>query len=582
MITKVCIQNFKKLEQVEFSLSQSVVLIGPNNGGKSTIFQALCLWEIGVAKFIQAHKKNDLNRQGAVTINRRDLLNSPIADARFLWRNKQVTEKRASGVEHIRLVIELTGETDGSAWGCKAEFTFSNAESIGCRVVGDLRRYSQLAEQGKGVQFGFLQPMSGLATEEDLLTPGAIDRRLGEGRTAEVLRNICYSILNPENRGQTDKLIQNNWKKLREAIQQMFGSTLHEPEYIRVTGLLKLEYTENNIRYDVSSGGRGFQQTLLLLAYMYAHPGTTLLLDEPDAHLEVIRQREAFQLINTVASETQSQLIIASHSEVVLDEAADASNIIAVIDSQAIELNPITKRKQVAYLKKALTEIGWERYYLARLKKHVIYLEGSTDLEMLKKFAEKINPEAWAFLQTANVQYMANNLPHKAVENFVALREFIPDLRAFALFDRVEKDYENNTPPMPVQFWQKRELENYVAQPDALIRYARQLAVKQPTFQAEQAAKAMQDVIEENTIPVALRDPTHSFWSNTKLSDDWLDVIFPDFYQRIGLPRHFFKRDYYQLINLLKPAEIDPEINQKLKAILTHCTASENANRQTV
>ncbi|GAB2583594.1 ATP-dependent nuclease [Spirosoma areae] len=400
MITKVTIQNFKKLERVEFSLSQSVVLIGPNNAGKSTIFQALCLWEIGVTNFIEAQQKGTLKKDEYVTINRKDLLNSPIADARFLWRNRQVTKKNdKGGTDHVRLNVELSGETDGTKWSCKAVFTWSNTESIGCRVISGLKELTLFYEQDKGVHFGFLQPMSGLATEEFLLPTGAVDRRLGEGRTAEVLRNICYSILHPESRVQAAEIAQTSWKSLSTAIKKMFGASLQEPEYIRTTGLLQFEYTENNIRYDISSGGRGFQQTLLLLAYMYAHPGTTLLLDEPDAHLEVIRQREAFQLINTVANETQSQLIIASHSEVVLDEAAEASNIIAIIDSQAIELNPSQsqKRRQVGYLKKALTEIGWERYYLARLKKHVLYLEGSTDLEMLKRFAEKVNVNALSF-----------------------------------------------------------------------------------------------------------------------------------------------------------------------------------------
>ena len=570
MITKVSIQNFKKLELVEFPLSQSVVLIGPNNAGKSTIFQALCLWEIGVSNFIQAQQKGTLKKNDYVTINRKDLVNSPIADARFLWRNKQVMEKNAKGgTDHIRLSVELSGENDGTNWSSKAEFIWSNTESISCRVINDLKPIIDLYKQGKGVHFGFLQPMSGLATEEDLLTPGAVDRRLGEGRTAEVLRNICYSILHPESRVQAHEIDTKSWRKLRESIKMMFGATLHEPEYIRVTGLLQLEYTENGIRYDISSGGRGFQQTLLLLAYMYAHPGTTLLLDEPDAHLEVIRQREAFQLINAVANETQSQLIIASHSEVVLDEAADASNIIAVIDSQAIELNSDQKRKQVNYLKKALTEIGWERYYLARLKSHILYLEGSTDLEMLKKFANRLNHPAESFLRKANVQYTANNVPHKAIENFVALREFVPHLRGFALYDRVEKDYERNPPPLPVHFWKKRELENYFARPDVLVRHAGLLYVKHPSFSPEHLKQVMLDVIKENTAPIALRDPTNNFWNATKLSDDWLDVVFPEFYKRLNLPQNFYKRDYYQLISLLQPAEIDPEITENLNAIVS-------------
>lgn len=83
MVTRITISNFKKLESISFPLSQSVVVIGPNNSGKSTIFQALCLWEIGVVNYLQAKQKGDLNRKDSITINRKDLVNSPIADARF-------------------------------------------------------------------------------------------------------------------------------------------------------------------------------------------------------------------------------------------------------------------------------------------------------------------------------------------------------------------------------------------------------------------------------------------------------------------------------------------------------------------
>jgi predicted ATPase len=57
MINSVKIENFKKLESIYFPLSASVVIIGPNNSGKSTLFQALCLWEIGVKSYIAAYKK---------------------------------------------------------------------------------------------------------------------------------------------------------------------------------------------------------------------------------------------------------------------------------------------------------------------------------------------------------------------------------------------------------------------------------------------------------------------------------------------------------------------------------------------
>ena len=60
---------------------------------------------------------------------------------------------------------------------------------------------------------------------------------------------------------------------------------------------------KSGTRLDLSSSGRGLQQTLLILAHIYANPRTVLLLDEPDAHLEVLRQRQTYQLITDIAEE---------------------------------------------------------------------------------------------------------------------------------------------------------------------------------------------------------------------------------------------------------------------------------------
>jgi ABC-type multidrug transport system ATPase subunit len=565
MITRVTINNFKKLERISFSLSQSVVVIGPNNSGKSTIFQALCLWEIGVTNFIQASQKKDL-KNDRVTINRKDLVNSPIADARFLWRNRKVTEKNGQGhTKHVKLLVELEGEAQGKNWLCKAEFEFSNTESFSCRIVSGSDEIIQLYDSGHGIHFGFLQPMSGISTNEDKLTLGSIERKLGEGKTAEVLRNICYEILYPDTPHPKGYDPEEKWLKLCKGVKSMFGADLLKPEFIRATGLIQLEYTEDKIRYDISSAGRGFQQTLLLLSYMYANPNTILLLDEPDAHLEVIRQREAFQLINQVANDMNSQIIIASHSEMVLDEAAEASKIIALIENKIFELNESSSLQKIRYIKKALTEIGWEKYYLARSKKHVLYLEGSTDLQMLLHFANKLNHKVEPLLRVANVQYTADNVPGTAINNFASLQEIFPQLKGLALFDNLPTLQDN--PKLKIICWTRRELENYFAKPDVLFAHAKLLSIKYSSIGSAKLVETMKQTVQDSTVPIYLKDLKNEWWNKAKLSDEWLDVIFPEFYKRLGVYNDFSKRDYYQLIKLMKAEEISNEIKEKLDAI---------------
>ena len=567
MITNVKIENFKKLEDISFSISSSVVLIGPNNSGKSTVFQALCLWEIGVRNYIAAKEQGKLNKNKRVTLNRKDLLNSPISDARFLWTDKKThSTSNGKAPQNIILSVELTGIYEGKSWQCKSNFYYYNAESFSCEIKTGLAEVTDLYKQGKGIHFGFLQPMSGISTSEDKLTQGSIDRKLGEGKTAEVLRNICYEILYPDIASKDEVNAEKNWKNLCGIVKSMFGVKLEQPEYIKSTGLIHFEYSENGIRYDISSGGRGFLQTLLLFAYMYANPNTVLLLDEPDAHLEVIRQRESFQAINQIAGETNSQIIIASHSEVVLDEAAEASKIIALIEKQAIELSADTKSQTLKYIRKALTEIGWERYYQARLKGHILYIEGSTDREMLCVFANKLQHKVEPLLRSANIVYTADNVPNTAVSNYVALKSIFPKLKGLALFDRVDKNLDD-IQPLKVICWQKRELENYFAKPELLVKHAKMLQNKYPKFTQKQLEEKMQSAIQKYTIPAYLGDLNDNWWNDVKLSDEWLDKIFPEFYKQVGLPQDFYKRDYYQLINLINKKDISPEITEKLDII---------------
>ncbi|MFZ2422845.1 MAG: AAA family ATPase, partial [Anaerolineae bacterium] len=51
MLTNIHIRNFKKLDDVSFELGKSVVLIGPNNSGKTTALQALALLDIGLRRW---------------------------------------------------------------------------------------------------------------------------------------------------------------------------------------------------------------------------------------------------------------------------------------------------------------------------------------------------------------------------------------------------------------------------------------------------------------------------------------------------------------------------------------------------
>jgi energy-coupling factor transporter ATP-binding protein EcfA2 len=388
MLTKLIIRNFKRFGDVEIELGSPVVLIGPNNSGKTAVLQSLALWDIGVKRWVEKRGIGESvpRKRPGVTINRRDIIAIPVPDAKLLWRNLHVRDvQRADDgkprTQNVRIDVIVEGVTEDRAWECGMEFDYANEESIYCRPLRltekDPDRMS-VPEEATNVQVAFLPPMSGLAASETRLDPGAIGVRIGEGRTAEVLRNLCYRLV--ENGRQTGL-----WEKLHSHIKSLFGVELDIPEYIPERGEITMTYRDlSGVQLDLSSSGRGLQQTLLLLAYLYANPGAALLLDEPDAHLEILRQRQIYHMITDVAHEQGGQIIAASHSEVVLNEAADRDVVIAFVGK------PHRIDDRGSQVLKALKEIGYDQYYQAEHNGWVLYLEGSTDLAILKAFAETL------------------------------------------------------------------------------------------------------------------------------------------------------------------------------------------------
>ena len=65
--------------------------------------------------------------------------------------------------------------------------------------------------------------------------------------------------------------------------------------------------------------GTGALQALQLIAYVVLYEPKLLLLDEPDAHLHPGNQKQLVDLISDIAAQTDTCVIMASHSRHVLD-----------------------------------------------------------------------------------------------------------------------------------------------------------------------------------------------------------------------------------------------------------------------
>ena len=121
--------------------------------------------------------------------------------------------------------------------------------------------------------------------------------------------------------------------------------------------------------------------------------------------------------------------------------------------------------------------------------------------------------------------------------------------------------------------WQRREIENYLAFPNVLRRYAQSSAhedVSGPLFaeaEAEKRLEMMEASIQDLVPPIALRNPDDPYWSTVKASDELLDRVFAEFYQRLQRPNLMHKTAYHRLAGLVQADELDNEVVAVLDSI---------------
>ncbi|HNQ21533.1 MAG TPA: AAA family ATPase [Phycisphaerae bacterium] len=569
MLTRLRVRNFKRFDDVDIELGETVVLIGPNDSGKTTALQALALWEIGVRRWLDKRRdKASPEKRPGVAINRRDLISIPVPDANLLWRDRHVRDvesiekpgKRSTKTQNVRIDVIVDGVTEGRTWSCGLEFDYANEESFYCRPLRLEQRSTERMplplEAGK-VRVAYLPPMSGLAAVEPKWEPGRVNVLIGEGQTAQVLRNLCYQIC-------SQQPAQPGWDALVGHIRQSFGVDLLPPRFDTDRGEVTMAYTgPHGVHLDLSSSGRGLQQTLLLLAHLYANPGTVLLLDEPDAHLEILRQRQTYALLTDVAARQRSQVIAASHSEVVLNEAADRDVVVAFVGK------PHRLNDRGSQVLKALREIGFDQYYQAEQTGWVLYLESASDLAMLQAFARTLDHPARQLLERPFVHYVATNLPQHARDHFYGLREAKPDLLGVALFDRLDKELQSGA-PLAELMWERREIENYFCSPDVLLAYAQQ-GVADDLFGAserDQRVRAMQEAIRDVSDALSTLGKPAPWSPDLKVSDEFLEPVLKKFFGTLNLPLSVRKSDYHVLASLVPRDSIDSEVVRKLDRIV--------------
>ncbi|HYL74939.1 MAG TPA: hypothetical protein VEU96_12085 [Bryobacteraceae bacterium] len=267
----------------------------------------------------------------------------------------------------------------------------------------------------------------------------------------------------------------------------------------------------------------------------------------------------------TQTAESQGcQVIAASHSEVLLNEAADRDIVVAFVGK------PHRIDDRGSQVLKSLRSIGFDQYYQAEQTGWVLYLEGSTDLAILQAFAELLDHPAKQVLEQPFVHYVANS-PTKARDHFFGLQEAKPDLVGVAVFDSIQRELREDGPLWELK-WRQREIENYLCYPETLLAYAGDIDGEAgPLFESalrDRQRGAMQSAMGEVAAALRVLGRPDPFGPDVKASDDFLAPVFQSYFEKLGLPNLLQKTDYYVLAQFVPREQIDPEIATKLDRIV--------------
>ena len=71
----------------------SVVLIGPNNCGKTSALQAIALWSIGLRTWKMESENSKAEKRKGKALNRLSILSVPVPKTRHFWHNLKTGNK---------------------------------------------------------------------------------------------------------------------------------------------------------------------------------------------------------------------------------------------------------------------------------------------------------------------------------------------------------------------------------------------------------------------------------------------------------------------------------------------------------
>lgn len=416
-ISKLKIKNFKCFDEVEIKFDPNFnLIIGENNSGKSTIFDALRLWQLAFKEFLKDRTNNQqssfrVTQNFSFTID--DISFLRIIDFSNLFKDKNQNKFEVSltisiNEEEVSLPIIFMGTTKGKV------LNFELCKKPALRTVVS-QKISELLEVPQGSDFKnlflftYISPIFLLPNKEPKFSDGYILNKLHEAKANEIIRNLLFTISPERKRIKKDEKdvklvdIENSLKEILQIENISFSKRLeNEESYIRIFSKNIILNTEVEIN-QLGSGTINVLNILSVLAYgdYEKFNLNALLLDEPDSHLHFNHQHRLYKHLKKVSMDKNKQIFIITHNSSLISQFDNVLFIekgIKVITPIPLEdylENHLKNIDEIQYnVMKELSNAKKEKEKLEDILKEnskpIIFCEGTTDVAILEKAFKKI------------------------------------------------------------------------------------------------------------------------------------------------------------------------------------------------
>jgi hypothetical protein len=205
----------------------------------------------------------------------------------------------------------------------------------------------------------------------------------------------------------------------------------------------------------------------------------------------------------------------------------------------------------------------------------VLYVEGPTDVEILRAFATVLQHPVREVLTRQLFWHRYSDQTRDGApgfssrQHFESLRLYFPELRALEILDR---DGNQSIPEtevrgvgLQVTRWRRYEIESYLVHPGALERFVLSSTAPPDPEGVRAAMRAsIQDLLTPDFLadPMNPKRPAEAVLASYKARVD----ILPPILSAGGLPAFPYQR-FHEIAAQMLPSEIAPEVRSKLDAI---------------